>query len=100
MADVHELNVMTGERTTRDYTQAEKDAIAASKPSLEEMLARLRSKRNAFLVETDWIGLVDTALTSEESAKFKLYRQALRDLPSGLDTEEKVKNVTWPTNPE
>ena len=27
------------------------------------------------------------------------YRKDLRDLPSGLDTVEKVANVTWPTKP-
>ena len=30
MADVIEINVSTGERTERDYTQQEKDAIAAA----------------------------------------------------------------------
>jgi len=27
------------------------------------------------------------------------YRQALRDITNGLDTVEKVNNVTWPTKP-
>jgi hypothetical protein len=27
------------------------------------------------------------------------YRQALRDLPSGLSTVEDVEAVTWPTKP-
>ena len=29
----------------------------------------------------------------------KTYRQQLRDLTSGLDTVDKVNNVTWPTKP-
>jgi len=29
----------------------------------------------------------------------KKYRQDLRDLTTGLDTEEKILNVTWPTKP-
>jgi hypothetical protein len=29
-----------------------------------------------------------------------MYRQKLRDLPSGLDTVEKVNAVTWPEKPE
>ena len=95
MANVQELNVMTGERSTRDYTQAEKDAIVASKPSLEEMLVRLRGKLNALLAESDWWASSDLVMSDERKA----YRQALRDLPSGLDTEEKVKGATFPTNP-
>jgi hypothetical protein len=27
------------------------------------------------------------------------YRKDLRDLTNGLDTVDKVKNVTWPTKP-
>ena len=30
---------------------------------------------------------------------WKTYRQQLRDLPSGLDTVDKVNNVTWPSEP-
>ena len=33
------------------------------------------------------------------SNDWKTYRQQLRDLPSGLDTVEKVNNATWPTKP-
>ncbi len=36
---------------------------------------------------------------TELSSEWKTYRQELRDLPSGLDTVEKVANVTWPTKP-
>ena len=57
----------------------------------------LRQKRNALLAATDWRDLPSYAGTKQ--AKWRTYRQALRDLPSGLDTEEKVKNVTWPTKP-
>ena len=31
--------------------------------------------------------------------KWTTYRQELRDLPSGLDTAQKVRDVTWPTEP-
>jgi hypothetical protein len=33
------------------------------------------------------------------SAEMTTYRQALRDITNGLDTVEKVNNVTWPTKP-
>jgi len=59
-------------------------------------LQELREERNRLLAETDWWASSDLVMSDERKA----YRLALRDLPSGLDTEEKVKNVTWPTKPE
>ena len=98
--DVRELNVITGEISTRNYTQSEKDAIAATRPSLSEMLVRLRSDRNTLLAASDWTQIPNSALTNEKSAEWKLYRQKLRNLPDDLDTVEKVNAVTWPTKPK
>ena len=64
-----------------------------------EPMRLLRIDRDKLLASSDWIGLSDTALTNEQAAKWKLYRQKLRDLPKGLTTEFKVKNVKWPTKP-
>ena len=58
-------------------------------------LQELREKRNALLAESDWWASSDLVMSDDRKA----YRQALRDLPSGLDTEEKVKGATFPTNP-
>jgi hypothetical protein len=33
------------------------------------------------------------------SEDMETYRQALRDLPSGLSTVDDVDTVTWPTKP-
>ena len=80
--------------------------VAAEKVKLLalESQKQLRLKRNRLLTESDWTGLVDTALTAEQSAKFKLYRQKLRDLPSGaspsLDNAGELVGVTWPEKPE
>ena len=65
-----------------------------------EPIRLLREKRNQFLSETDWTQIPDSAFTNEKSAEWKLYRQKLRNLPSGLDTLEKVNAVTWPKKPE
>ena len=64
--------------------------------AFDRTIADLRSKRNQLLTDSDWWASSDLVMSDERKA----YRQALRDLPSGLDTEEKVKNVTWPTKPE
>ena len=62
---------------------------------LDRDLSELREKRNKLLAETDYLALNDNTLANN----MKTYRQELRDLPSGLDTVEKVANVTWPTKP-
>jgi len=89
--DVTELNMSTGESNTRDYTQAEKDAIAAAENPTEKWTT-IRSKRDALLQETDWAALADSPAISDA---MKTYRQNLRDIPSQSD----VDNITWPDKP-
>lgn len=79
---------------TEKQILAKQAELAAAYP-----LQELREQRNALLVSSDWTGLSDVDMTNEKLAEWKLYRQKLRDLPSGLDTEFKVKNVAWPISP-
>lgn len=72
---------------------------APSDREAAEPIRILRIKRDKLLSASDWTGLADSALTSEVSAKWKLYRQRLRDLPSGLNTPAKVKTAKWPAKP-
>tara|TARA_R100001143_G_C3304675_1_gene107259 strand:- start:50 stop:397 length:348 start_codon:yes stop_codon:yes gene_type:complete len=85
-----------------DFDQPTEEQIQAKQAELQaaEPTRLLRIDRDKLLAESDWTGLADSALTSEVAAKWKLYRQRLRDLPSGLNTPAKVKNVTWPTKPK
>ena len=53
---------------------------------IEHQWSDLRKQRDKLLAETDWLGNSDVTM----SAKWKTYRQALRDLPA---------NTTDPTNP-
>ena len=79
-------------------TDAEEADIATSTTpptALEIALTILRRKRNKLLIETDWMANSDVTMSND----WKTYRQSLRDLPSGLDTVEKVNNATWPTKP-
>jgi hypothetical protein len=64
-----------------------------------EPIRLLRIDRDQLLAESDWTGLADSAITPEVSAKWKLYRQRLRDLPSGLNTPAKVNAAKWPAKP-
>ena len=64
-----------------------------------EPIRLLRIDRDRLLASSDWTGLSDVDMTNEKLAEWKLYRQKLRDLPTGLTTEDKVKNAVWPTKP-
>ena len=75
------------------FRDAEEKAWADGQ--LDRDLQELRERRNALLAETDWWGTSDNTMTADQTK----YRKDLRDLPSGLDTVEKVANVTWPTKP-
>jgi len=86
------------ELTTGEIAALEnQDTITANAaPSdLELALIILRRKRNNLLIETDWMANSDVTM----SDNWKTYRQALRDLTSGLDTVEKVNAKTFPTKP-
>ena len=78
------------EETKRDAEQAQWAAGA-----FDRAIARLRETRIRQLVSTDWYALQDVTLSPE----MRTYRQALRDLPSGLSTVEDVENVSWPVKP-
>jgi hypothetical protein len=62
---------------------------------LDMALESLRTKRNALLIETDYLALSDNTMTEE----VKTYRQKLRDITEGLTTLAKVKKVKLPTKP-
>ena len=78
------------EETARD---AEEQAYADAAPA--RALEGLREKRNRLLAETDFYALSDVTMSEDMTT----YRQALRDLPAGLDTVEKVNNKVYPTKP-
>ena len=80
-------NVETGEITeiddTTDYTEIRLGIAWSS----------LRSERNRLLAQSDWTVLADTPTNT---AAWKAYRQALRDLPA--NTVDPL-NPDWPTPP-
>ena len=80
--------------TAEEITQFQNDQVTPM-TDLEASLSELRKLRNNLLFDTDWLANSDVTMSDE----WKTYRQELRDLPSGLDTVEKVNNVTWPTKP-
>ena len=95
MPRYHNINGVKVQFTAEEETARDAEEKAWADGQLDRDLFELRRKRNRLLSETDYLALSDNTLANN----MKTYRQELRDLPSGLDTVEKVANVTWPTNP-
>lgn len=53
---------------------------------------RVRQKRDGLLASSDWTQIKDAPLTAAQSAKWSVYRQALRDVPAQADPLA----VVWP----
>ena len=85
-----QVQLTAEEEAARD---AEEAAWAAG--AFDRAIADVRAKRDRLIAATDYHALSDNTM----SAEMTTYRQALRDITNGLDTVEKVNNVTWPTKP-
>ena len=84
------MDLTPEEETARD---AEEAAWAAG--AFDRAIAELRGDRNRRLSSTDFYALSDVTMSQAMTD----YRQALRDLPSGLTTEAEVNAVSWPVAP-
>jgi hypothetical protein len=92
-----------------DYKTLEWIDENQTKPTLEELtnnheqlidaqpLKELRQERNRRLSECDWVVIRATSTDTPIPEEWKVYMQALRDLPS---TTEDPANPVWPTPPE
>jgi len=60
---------------------------------------RIRKKRDALLQWCDWTQGNDSPLSEEKKAEWRIYRQALRDLPNDYSEAEDKSEVVWPTKP-
>ena len=55
-------------------------------------------RRKEALQETDWTQVPDSPLTDSKKAEWRIYRQALRDLPTHSNWPE-LDGTEWPTPP-
>jgi len=70
--------------------------------AVERGINSIREKRNILLLESDWTQLADISdsrMDNLTKGKWQVYREELRDITNGLDTVDKINNVTWPTKP-
>ena len=87
------INGVTREMTTAEETARDNEESAHNHFDMQIKL--VREKRNILLNETDWMGNQDVTMSSD----MQTYRQNLRDITNGVDTVEKINNITWPTKP-
>ena len=78
-------------------TPISKSDIEAQFPivELDNAMQDLRAKRNKLLIDTDFYGMSDNTMSSEMAT----YRQALRDITSGITTKEQAQSVVFPSKP-
>ena len=97
MADRYKM--VNGERiklTAEENAQRDAEEKAWSDGAYDRAMISLREKRNNLLKETDYYALSDVTMSND----MKTYRQQLRDITNGVNTEAKAKNKTFPKKPE
>ena len=90
----NDINQITWHNGTTPISKAD---IEAQFPivELDNAMSTLRAKRNKLLQDTDFYGMSDNTMSSEMAT----YRQALRDITSGITTVEQANAVVFPTKP-
>ena len=81
-----------------NYAIAEKEAY--SEITVEEVPmteSEARAERDRLLTETDWIMMPDSPVTDACREAYRVYRQALRDVPQ---QENFPTVIIWPEKPE
>jgi hypothetical protein len=87
------------ELTAQEIAQRQAEATAWANGAFDRAIAGLRQRRNALIASSDWTVLSDSPLSETEKTAWLEYRQDLRDITEGLDTESKVKAVVFPDKP-
>ena len=89
-----DINTIVWENGTTPIPKAD---IEAQFPAVEldNAMSTLRAKRNKLLQDTDFYGMSDNTMSSEMAT----YRQALRDITSGITTVAQANAVVFPTKP-
>ena len=95
MPRYHNINGNRVQFTSAEETARDNEETAWANAAPARALAELRAKRTSLLSATDFYALSDVTMSEDMTT----YRQALRNLPDGLDTVEKVNNKAYPTKP-
>ncbi len=63
------------------------------------VIDRIRTARTARLTACDWTQMPDVVMTDERREEWRVYRQALRDLPDVVIAQNLHSNPPWPSPP-
>lgn len=81
-----------GQVIARTTEEIEADRLIAMQPTAEQV----RAERDRLLTETDWTQVLDAPIDAETRKAYRVYRQALRDVP---EQEGFPAAVVWPELP-
>ena len=95
MPRFHNINGNKVQFTAEEETARDTEEQVWRDGAFDRKIALLREQRNSLLAATDFYALQDVSMSQDMTN----YRQALRDLPSGLSTVEEVQAVTYPVKP-
>lgn len=80
--DMYEMEVSYRENLSEEIEENfEKWLDDAKQQDYNKVAAEVRKQRDELLASTDWTQMADTALSKEKQNAYKVYRQALRDIP-------------------
>ena len=96
MTRYREINGVREQFTAEEEVARDAEEATWNAGAFGSAIENLRFRRRNLLAETDFYALSDVTMSEDMTT----YRQALRDLPSGLSTVEEVEAVTFPTKPE
>ena len=71
-------------------------AVPLPPPEPSELLRQMRTKRDRLLSESDFTQMPDSPLIASAREEWRVYRQALRDLP---ETVADLSAIDWPSAP-
>lgn len=72
--------VKDAEHTIDDFVQVNGEyVLTSSEEAVEQMKSEIRAVRNQYLADTDKFMISDFPITEEERARYRAYRQYLRD---------------------
>lgn len=98
-ADASEIVVEVNARLPFAVIAADGSGIIEGLPPENWETDRIRMRRTALLSACDWTQMPDAPLSSDVKEAWRLYRQALRDLPTS-QPDATLETVEWPSPPE
>ena len=73
-------------------------AVDRPKPTQEQILERVRKKRDRLLAASDWTQMPDVSLPTKTKEAWTSYRQELRDITETF--KDDLENIVWPEEPK